>query len=223
MADVSKISEQTKIDMAYNSKIPWLIGATRASGLNELKAAAREENAALEKFSQDLDTSIQEQNEYIIEIENMQNEFEALEKSYSKKIESSEDKYLELKNKELNGIITEEEKSELADIETEMNGYKSEYSGKAQSLQGSITTSKENYKGAADKTSSLGTLINQTNETIDGLNQWNEENSIENGGGRICELPIKANNIIINDLSGKINEVQEKANEYNNNFGIIKQ
>ena len=61
---MSDIADKISIEMAYQSKMPTTIGArgAKAAELNKLKSEANSEKSQLEAFSEDLSSSIQEQN-----------------------------------------------------------------------------------------------------------------------------------------------------------------
>ena len=219
---MSNIADKISIEMAYQIEMPWVYGVSRAGELKELKSQANSEKSQLEAFSEDLSSSIQEQNEYILEIEDMQLELESLKNTYTKQMENTESKYIELKEKALTGDITEEEQKELDSLEAERNGFVSEYSSKSQEVSNSINVSRQSYTDASDKTNSLTSIVNETNTTIEGLNEWNENNSVENGGGRVCERYIKTNEKVINDLNEKINTAQDQSEKYNKQYSFLK-
>ena len=196
-------SNTIDLSIGYNLNMPALFGVDRAAELNNLKKEAKQENKELEILSQDMQNAIQEQNEYIIEIENLQEEIISLQNEYSSKIESTNDRYFDLANKRLEGTLTEEEQKEFESLEAQRNELSQEGNSKINNINATITTSKNNYKGSENKLQESSNLLSRTKSTINGLNEWNENNSIENGGGKVCEKFIQTNNTVISDLTGK--------------------
>ncbi len=215
-------SNTIDLTIGYNLNMPALFGVDRAAELNNLKKEAKQENKELEILSQDMQNAIQEQNEYIIEIENLQEEIISLQNEYSSKIESTNDRYFDLANKRLEGTLTEEEQKEFESLEAQRNELSQEGNSKINNINATITTSKNNYKGSENKLQESSNLLSRTKSTINGLNEWNENNSIENGGGKVCEKFIQTNNTVISDLTGKTSSLSEKINEYSKSYSFLK-
>ena len=215
-------SNAIDLTIGYNLNMSALFGVDRAAELNKLKKKAKQENKELEILSQDMRNAIQEQNEYIIEIENLQEEIISLQNEYSSKIESTNDRYFDLANKRLEGTLTEEEQKEFESLEAQRNELSQEGNSKINNINATITTSKNNYKGSENKLQESSNLLSRTKSTINGLNEWNENNSIENGGGKVCEKFIQTNNTVISDLTGKTSSLSEKINEYSKSYSFLK-
>ena len=215
-------SNAIDLTIGYNLNMPALFGVDRAAELNNLKKEAKQENKELEILSQDMRNAIQEQNEYIIEIENLQEEIISLQNEYSSKIQSTNDRYFDLANKRLEGTLTEEEQKEFESLEAQRNELSQEGNSKINNINATITTSKNNYKGSENKLQESSNLLSRTKSTINGLNEWNENNSIENGGGKVCEKFIQTNNTVISDLTGKTSSLSEKINEYSKSYSFLK-
>lgn len=215
-------SNAINITIGYNLNMPGFLGVDRAAELNKLKKEAKQENQELEILSQDMRNAIQEQNEYIIEIENLQEEIISLQNEYSSKIQSTNDRYFDLANKRLEGTLTEEEQKEFESLEAQRNELSQEGNSKINNINATITTSKNNYKGSENKLQESSNLLSRTKSTINGLNEWNENNSIENGGGKVCEKFIQTNNTVISDLTGKTSSLSEKINEYSKSYSFLK-
>lgn len=212
----------TELSRAYGIKMDLLFGVDRAVELNTLKNEAKRERKALDNYSQKMQDAVLEQNEYIIEIENMQDEITSLQQDYSKKMQTIDNKYLDLKNKELEGTLTDEERIELNTLEAERSSLLDEGNSKVANLSSSIESSKKAYNGIGNTLNKASKAISATQTTIEGLTTWNNNNSEENGGGSCCTLFIKRNELVINDLSSKKSSVSEQINEYNKFNSFLK-
>ena len=202
---------QMDVNLAYSINMPLILGVDRALELNNLKKQAGLNKTDLEKFSAEMNQVIDEQTEYVIELESLQMEMDDLQESYEQELDSTLERYLELKEKAFNGNLTEDEAKELDLLEDERAGLVSDYRAKSQSAESSIEAVRQNYQSAENKTAS--NLIAQTNSTIDGLTQWNSDNNSETGK-KILKRFNQSNNVIINDLSSRIDDVEEQNKIY---------
>ena len=199
----------------------WFLGHTMVE-YNLLKGQAKYERIAMEATGKKISESIQEQNEYIVEIENFQEELKFLEEDYANEMEKLENKYWQLNEKALVGTITEEEQKELENIKTEMNTLSNETTNGSKELNNQIAKSKQNYSFSSFHLDFANSTLNNVAKTIDGLNNWNSDNSIENGGGEICQRYIKSNEVVISDLSAKSSELRDNINTYSSQLNFIK-
>lgn len=210
---------QMDVNLAYSINMPLILGVDRAVELNNLKKQAGLNKTDLEKFSAEMNQVIDEQTEYVIELESLQMEMDDLQESYEQKLDSSLERYLELKEKAFNGNLTEDEAKELDLLEDERAGLVSDYRAKSQTTESSIEAVRQNYQSAENKTAS--NLIAQTNSTIDGLTQWNSDNNSETGK-KILKRFNQSNNVIINDLSSRIDDVEEQNKIYSKYSSFLK-
>ncbi len=210
---------QMDVNLAYSINMPLILGVDRALELNNLKKQAGLNKTDLEKFSAEMNQVIDEQTEYVIELESLQMEMDDLQESYEQELDSTLERYLELKEKAFNGNLTEDEAKELDLLEDERAGLVSDYRAKSQSAESSIEAVRQNYQSAENKTAS--NLIAQTNSTIDGLTQWNSDNNSETGK-KILKRFNQSNNVIINDLSSRIDDVEEQNKIYSKYSSFLK-
>ena len=210
---------QMDVNLAYSINMPLILGVDRAVELNNLKKQAGLNKTDLEKFSAEMNQVIDEQTEYVIELESLQMEMDDLQESYEQELDSTLERYLELKEKAFNGNLTEDEAKELDLLEDERAGLVSDYRAKSQSAESSIEAVRQNYQSAENKTAS--NLIAQTNSTIDGLTQWNSDNNSETGK-KILKRFNQSNNVIINDLSSRIDDVEEQNKIYSKYSSFLK-
>ncbi len=209
-------------DLAYSLDMCPFLGADRATELKVLKSGARTQRIQFEGINAVFFEIIKEQNEYIIEIEDFQNELRFLEEDSKNRMESLENRYWTLKGKALDGTISEDEQKELENIESQINSLASETATNSAELTAQIAESKKSYSASAKPLNFANKLLESTATTIEGLKNWNSNNSVENGGGTICEQYIKTNEIVINDLSVKSSDLSEKVNVYYSQLNFIK-
>ena len=214
-------NSQIDIDAAYNRQMPFILGVDRAAELNKLKTQAKTDKTLLDKFSEEMNQVLDEQIEYVVEIEDMQQEFESLQETYEQNMTSSQERYLVLYEKAFNGSITEEEQQELNSLEAERNGLSAEYNQNAQNITASITSVKQSYGSIGDKTANLNSVIAGANETINGLTEWNENNNSETGK-KIYKLFNQSNDIVITVLSGKVEPIEQPNKDYTKYSNFLK-
>ena len=217
------MSDGIKFDTeaAYNLNAYFIMMGDKSVELKHLKKDAKEDAKILDLFKEQMQAAIDEQTEYVLEIENMQIELEDLQENYNKQVEASQERYLELYDKAMSGNITEKEKQELNNLETERNGLTAEYKTEFQNLNGSISTAKGNYNSAGNQTADLNSAISNANETIGGLTEWNENYNSETSG-KICKIYNDTNEIVINDLSEKVTTLEEQSSQYSKYSNFLK-
>jgi len=117
--------------------------------------------AICKQMAEDLENGVKDQQEYIIEIEKLDNEIETEQKETENKVEKLNSEIEELRQKEENGSITEEEKKELETKSSEVS---------------QLTTGSES---ACEKINaeedSLKTKAISTEEKVKTANEWSSK------------------------------------------------
>lgn len=186
----------------------WIAGGDEQKSLIK---DSRSANTQLKFAYKSINPLIEEQDEYITEIEDFQDEMKYMQEKYEAELKKDTNRFWKLKDKELSGTITEEEQEELFSLEQEMNDLTENNKAEIEKNNNSLNSVKQNYT-ANNKIIDLAFgSINNASEVCDKLNEWNTE---YNSTKKIYVNSRDFNDELSNNLNNGISHVQDNISEY---------